>query len=140
VAEFHYLHHLPDGGRSTAMADAVIEAAKETGIRLRLLPVAYFHAGFGMQPPTEGQRRFVHRDIDEYLHLLEQLAHVQPGIAPHSLRAVPAEWLTELLRGAEDVLNARFPVHIHIAEQQREIEDCVAMHSRTPVRLLADSV
>src|SRR5690606_5978198 len=139
VAEFHYLHHLPDGSRTTAMAEAVIAAAKETGIRLRLLPVAYFHSGFGMKPPLEGQKRFVHRDIDEFLRLLEQLAHAQPGIAPHSLRAVPPEWLSELVSGARGVLGEDFPVHVHIAEQRREIQDCVAVHARTPIRLLADS-
>jgi len=140
VAEFHYLHHLPDGSRSTAMAEAVIEAAKAAGIRLRLLPVAYFHSGFGMQPPLEGQKRFVHRDIDEFLRLLEQLADACPGIAPHSLRAVPAQWLNDLVRGAGEILGDAFPVHIHIAEQQREVEDCLAAHGRTPMRLLADAV
>lgn len=140
VAEFHYLHHLPDGTRSPAMAEAVTSAAAETGIRLRLLPVAYFHAGFGKQPPTNGQARFAHHDIDEYLNLLQQLAVHRPGIAPHSLRAVPAEWLRELVKGAGNILGSDFPVHIHIAEQRKELDDCLAAHARTPVRLLADSV
>lgn len=140
VAEFHYLHHLPDGSRSTAMAQAVIAAAAETGIRLRLLPVAYFFGGFGQQAPAEAQRRFVHKNIAEYLRLLESVLTARPGVAPHSLRAVPAEWLAELTEGATDVLGERFPIHIHIAEQRREIEDCVQAHARGPVRLLADSI
>lgn len=140
VAEFHYLHHLPDGSRSLAMADAVVSAAAETGIRLRLLPVAYFHAGFGKQPPSKGQTRFVHDDVDEYLQLLQKLAAHQPGIAPHSLRAVPAEWLAGLVKDAERILGSNFPIHIHIAEQRKELDDCVAMHAKTPVHLLADRV
>lgn len=140
VGEFHYLHHLPDGSRTTEMADAVIAAASETGIRLRLLPVAYFFAGFGMQPPNPGQRRFVHQNVDEFLGLLEKLARHTPGIAPHSLRAVPVEWLPELVKGAGNVLGNDFPIHIHIAEQRREIQDCLAAHARTPIRVLGDTI
>lgn len=140
VAEFHYLHHLADGTHTRAMADAVIAAAAETGIRLRLLPVAYFHSGFGEQPPSAGQKRFVHAGIDEYLRLLESLVPHAPGIAPHSLRAVPASWLGDLVNGAEALLGNDFPIHIHIAEQRRELDDCLKAHARTPVRLLADSV
>lgn len=140
VAEFHYLHHLPGGTRTRAMADAVIAAADETGIRLRLLPVAYFHSGFGQQPPATGQARFVHADVDDYLRLLQSLAAHAPGIAPHSLRAVPAEWLAELVKGAEALLGDDFPVHIHVAEQRRELDDCLKAHARTPIRLLADAV
>lgn len=140
VAEFHYLHHLPDGGRTRAMADAVITAAQETGIRLRLLPVAYFTSGFGRKPPAEGQKRFVHADIPEYLRLLESLADFRPGIAPHSLRAVPVEWLGELITGAESLLGDDFPIHIHIAEQTAELEQCKEAHGTTPVRLLLNTV
>jgi len=140
VAEFHYLHHLPDGTRSLAMAQAVLAAAAETGIRLRLFPVAYFHSGFGGTPPVPGQLRFTHADIAEFLRLVEGLAEHKPGIAPHSLRAVPAAWLAELTRGAGEILGTEFPIHIHIAEQRRELEDCLAVHARTPIRLLADSV
>ncbi|HEX7030271.1 MAG TPA: formimidoylglutamate deiminase [Gammaproteobacteria bacterium] len=140
VAEFHYLHHLPDGTRTRAMADAVIAAADETGIRLRLLPVAYFHAGFGGLPPSAGQARFAHRGIDEYLVLLESLLPHAPGIAPHSLRAVPVDWLNDLVKGAESLLGDDFPIHIHIAEQRLELDDCLKAHARTPVRLLAESV
>lgn len=140
VAEFHYLHHLPDGARSPAMADAVFAAAAETGIRLRLFPVAYFHAGFGHKAPAPGQARFVHSDVEEFLRLVDALGRHGPGIAPHSLRAVPVQWLNELVRGAEQILGDDFPVHIHIAEQRRELEECLAEHSRTPIRLLADTV
>lgn len=143
VAEFHYLHHLPDGSRSTAMADAVIAAANETGIRLRLLPVAYFNGGFG-QAPHDGQRRFVHADIDEYLGLLEKLAlsntSAKLGIAPHSLRAVAPDQLRPLLDGAREILGKDFPVHIHIAEQLREVEECSEHFGARPVELLLDTV
>src|SRR5690606_7663179 len=129
-----------DGTRSRAMADAVIAAADETGIRLRLLPVAYFKAGFDGESPSAGQARFAHRDIDEFLVLLESLAPHAPGLSPHSLRAVPVAWLNPLVQGAEALLGDDFPIHVHIAEQQRELEDCVRAHAQTPVRLLADSV
>lgn len=151
VAEFHYLHHLPDGSRTRAMADAVVAAAEETGIRMRLLPVAYFTAGFGPdaqgpgggKPPVDGQRRFVHRDVEEYLQLLESLlsgSAVEPGIAPHSLRAVPPRLLNELLEGAEQLLGDAFPIHIHISEQQKEIDDCIVAFDHRPIELLAETV
>ena len=139
VAEFHYLHHLPDGSRTTAMADAVLQAAEEAGIRIRLLPVAYFNGGFG-KAPSERQARFVHRDIDEYLQLLEKLRHAQPGIAPHSLRAVAPDQLQPLLVGARELLGSDFPIHIHIAEQQQEVADCEAAYGRRPVALLDETV
>jgi len=141
VAEFHYLHHPlegrgVEGSRSTEMADAIIEAAAAAGIRLTLLPVLYVAGGFG-EPPTPKQARFVHRGVDDYLQLLEQLrGKVALGIAPHSLRAAPIEMLPELLRGARALLGPALPIHIHVAEQPAEVEQCRARHGCGPIALL----
>lgn len=139
VAEFHYLHHLPDGTRSPLMAQAVVEAAREVGIRLVLLPVYYRRGGFG-RPADSAQRRFVHAGVDGYLRLLEALRDVPRGIAPHSLRAVDPAELADLETGAAAVLGPRFPRHIHISEQRREVEECRAALGRTPIETLADAV
>ena len=139
VAEFHYLHHLPDGSRGPEMARAVAEAAAATGIGLRMLPVYYRKGGFG-QEPGEGQRRFVHRDLDAYLKLLESLQDLEPGVAPHSLRAVPPEELRDLVDGAHGLLGQGIPWHIHVAEQRREVADCQTHYGRSPVAVLADHV
>ncbi|MBT8447410.1 MAG: amidohydrolase family protein, partial [Gammaproteobacteria bacterium] len=103
VVEFHYLHHLADGTATTEMAEALVAAARRTGIRLFLLPVFYSRGGFG-QPPLRRQRRFVHEDVEQFLRLLERLAPHATGIAPHSLRAVPADCLDELVAGADAIL------------------------------------
>lgn len=139
VAEFHYLHHGTDGAVSTAMADALISAAARTGIRLFLLPVFYARGGFG-QPPDIRQRRFVHHDVAGFLEMLQTLAPHARGIAPHSLRAVPVDWLPELVAGADAILGDDCPIHIHIAEQRREVDECRAHHGATPIKLLADHV
>src|SRR5690606_19221617 len=141
VAEFHYLHHLPDGAPGPQMGQAVIEAARSVGLPLTLLPVFYQSGGFGQAALPE-QQRFIHTDVGAYLRLLEQLAAtgVALGIAPHSLRAAPAAALPELLQGAAALLGADHPVHIHIAEQTAEVEACLAAHGKRPVELLRDSV
>lgn len=139
VAEFHYLHHLPDGGRGPEMGRAVIEAAQRVGIRLVMLPVYYETGGFG-RPPGDGQRRFVHDSPGDFVRLLEGLDAPAAGIAPHSLRAVPAARLKELVDAAGEVLGNDFPVHIHIAEQTAEVDECRRAHGRTPVELLAETV
>ncbi len=136
VAEFHYLHHGVDGSRGSEMAEAVIEAARKTGIRLTLLPVFYAAGGFGV-PPKPEQARFVHTSVDDFLKLLERLrGKVALGLAPHSLRAAPVELLPELLRGARALLGAELPIHIHVAEQSAEVEQCRAAHGCGPIELL----
>ncbi|MCA1798596.1 MAG: formimidoylglutamate deiminase [Xanthomonadaceae bacterium] len=137
VAEFHYLHHLPDGSATTAMADAVIAAARDTGIRLRLLPVYYHAGGFG-KPAGPGQRRFVHASVDAYLAFVDSLDHPHKGFAPHSLRAVPLEHLREILR--ESQTRSHNPLHIHISEQEAEVQQCMESHGARPIELLADSL
>ena len=144
VGEFHYLHHDANGGRFSdpaEMSRAIVAAAAETGIGLTLLPVFYAHAGFGGAPLTEGQRRFGH-DLEGFARLIDaaraaaaSLPDAVVGIAPHSLRAVTPEELTALLP-----LAAGAPIHIHIAEQLREVEDCLRWSGARPVEWLVDNV
>jgi formiminoglutamate deiminase len=139
VGEFHYLHHDRDGtpfADRAAMSLAIFEAAAETGIALTHLPVFYAHSGFGGLPPGEGQRRFVH-DLEGYQELLDLLRGplgVMPdavlGVAPHSLRAVTPEELGQMIGPG--------PIHIHIAEQVKEVEDCLAWSGQRPVEWLFD--
>ncbi|HSC47125.1 MAG TPA: formimidoylglutamate deiminase [Gammaproteobacteria bacterium] len=139
VAEFHYLHHLPDGRPGPEMARALIDAARETGIHLVLLPVYYETGGIG-KPARHEQRRFVHKSVAEYCGLLRELHGVELGIAPHSLRAVPPTALPSLIEGASKLRGTRFPIHIHISEQRQEVEECRAAYGATPVEVLARSV
>ncbi|MBV8158031.1 MAG: amidohydrolase family protein, partial [Dyella sp.] len=128
VSEFHYLHHQPDGtpyAQPEAMSLALIEAAREAGIALTLLPVLYMSGGFDGRALAPRQRRFGH-DVPSYLRLLQALRaqesdRVRVGIALHSLRAVPEEAMREVL--AND-LAKDCPIHIHIAEQIGEVQDC----------------
>jgi formimidoylglutamate deiminase len=140
VCEFHYLHHQP-GGRpyapSEAMALAVVEAAREAGIGLTLLPVLYQRGGFDGRVLSERQLRFRH-GVEDFLRLLESLAPLEGprlrlGIAFHSLRAVGAEAMREVLAAA--VATGR-PLHIHVAEQVGEVQDCLAAHGARPVEFL----
>ncbi len=144
VGEFHYVHHDPAGmpyADLGEMTRRVAAAAAETGIGLTLLPVFYAHAGFGGQPPNAGQRRFIN-DVETFAKLLEA-AHgaVRPlpdgnvGVAPHSLRAVTPEELREVVK-----LAPAGPIHIHAAEQVKEVEDCVAWSGKRPVEWLLDNV
>lgn len=144
VCEFHYLHHDVDGrpyARPAAMAEAIVAAAAEAGIRLTLLPVLYQRGGFDGRPLAARQQRFGHA-TDAYLRLVEDLrAHESPvvriGLAFHSLRAVDLPVIREVLAAAS---RSGRPVHLHIAEQQAEVADCLATHGRRPVRLLLDEV
>jgi len=140
VGEFHYLHHGPDGrpyADVAEMAARIAAAAEETGIGLTLLPVFYAHSGFGGAAPTEGQRRFVN-DVDGYARLHEasraavtSLADAVVGVAPHSLRAATEEELRVVAALAQ-------PIHIHIAEQVKEVDDCLAWSGARPVEWLQD--
>jgi len=140
VGEFHYLHHDRDGGHYSDIAEMgarIAGAAGQTGISLTLLPVFYAHAGFGGAAPADGQRRFIN-SLDSFSRLMERsraIAAALPGtvvgVAPHSLRAVTPE---ELIAAAE--LAGDGPVHIHVAEQVKEVEDCVAWSGARPVEWL----
>ena len=142
VGEFHYLHHDGDGRPYAAIAEMaarIAAAAQDAGIGLTLLPVFYAHAGFGGAPPVAGQRRFV-SDLDGYARLLEgaaaalkPLAGAVLGVAPHSLRAVAPGELAALA-----ALLPLAPLHIHVAEQVGEVEDCLAWSGARPVQWLLD--
>lgn len=140
VGEFHYLHHDPAGqayADPAEMSASIAAAAHETGIGLTLLPVFYAHGGFGGAAPNAGQRRFLH-DIDSFAMLrasaaraLSALPEARLGLAPHSLRAATPEHLRAL-----ESLAGPDPIHIHIAEQTREVEDCLAWSGARPVEWL----
>ena len=142
VCEFHYLHHQPDArpyAPAEAMSLALIEAAREAGIGLTLLPVLYMTGGFDGRALGERQRRFGHA-VEDYLRLLEALhTHtaddLRVGIALHSLRAVPEVALREVLGSA---VAQTGPIHIHIAEQLGEVQDCLAVRGARPVEWLFD--
>ena len=146
VGEFHYLHHQPDGtpyADPAETSEQVIGAAEAAGIGITHLPVLYGFGGFGGQPAGEGQRRFLHEAAD-FVALIEKLmrdhggkGNVRLGIAPHSLRAVTSESLRIALEGlaAQD---ETAPIHIHIAEQTKEVEDCLEWCGRRPVEWLLD--
>ena len=142
VCEFHYLHHQPDGtpyAQPEIMSLALIEAAREAGIALTLLPVLYISGGFDGRALTARQRRFGHT-VDSYLRLLETLRRHQSddlrvGIALHSLRAVPEHAMREVL-ASDDAKEAL--IHIHIAEQIGEVQDCLALRGARPVEWLFD--
>ncbi|MBB3946687.1 formiminoglutamate deiminase [Rhizobium skierniewicense] len=143
VGEFHYLHHDKDGGHYAniaELAERIAAAASQTGIALTLLPVLYAHSGFGGQEPLDGQRRFINstdsfaRLVDGCVDAVATLPNSVVGVAPHSLRAVTPE---ELVIAAQLAPNA--PLHIHIAEQVKEVEDCMAWSGKRPVQWLLDT-
>lgn len=144
VGEFHYVHHdvggVPYADR-LVLSDAVVRAALDAGLRITLLRVLYQRGGFG-QSLEAGQRRFVDPDVDDALRDTEALmrryadhARVNVGLAPHSTRAVEREALAACVAFAD---RHRLPLHMHVSEQQRELDECLAEHGKTPVELLAD--
>jgi len=148
VAEFHYLHHEVDGSNHTvlsAMAEGVFKAAKTSGIGLTMLPVLYRFSGFGAQQPYDGQKRFINSTeqfnqlVSACFKLSEQYSNTNVGIAPHSLRAVDKKSLTQAVNHVRS-LNDKAPIHIHIAEQQKEVDDCLAHFSQRPVQWLLDNM
>lgn len=151
VGEFHYLHRTPEGAEHddpNLLSKEVVRAARDVGIRIALLRVAYARAGF-RKAPDERQRRFIEPDSDTFIRntesLLRDLAREQSadapvpatwvGVAPHSVRAVPLEHMREV----RDFAAARkLVLHMHVAEQPAEVAACVEETGRTPVALLAD--
>lgn len=140
VGEFHYLHNDRDGSyyaNIAELAERIASASAVTGISLTMLPVFYAHAGFGGVAPSDGQRRFIH-SLDSYIRLMDAcrdivatLPGAKLGIAPHSLRAVTPDELAAILP-----LAAGGPIHIHISEQLKEVEDCLAWSGARPVQWL----
>ena len=139
VCEFHYLHHAPDGrpyDDPAAMSRALIAAARDTGIRMTLLPVLYMTGGFDGRALSLRQQRFGH-DTENFLRLLQILRAeendlLRIGCAFHSLRAVPEAAMREVLAA----LPPESPLHIHIAEQIGEVQDCLALRGARPVEWL----
>jgi len=142
VGEFHYLHHDPDGSPYTDLAEMaarIAQAAEASGIALTLLPSFYAHSSFGGAAPHAGQRRFI-CSVDQFAELMTasrktiaNLPDATIGIAPHSLRAVTPDELRAIMPLADGG-----PVHIHAAEQVKEVEDCLAWSGRRPVQWLLE--
>jgi formimidoylglutamate deiminase len=144
VGEFHYVHHQPDGSPyevRTQMSDAVIAAARDEGLRICLLRVIYHRAAPG-KPPEGAQRRFSDPSLESALRDVEDLwsryasdPDVRIGVAPHSVRAVPPEWLPKIASFAG---RRKMMLHMHVAEQPAEVEACLGETGQRPVELLAD--
>ncbi|CAG0950980.1 formimidoylglutamate deiminase [Burkholderiales bacterium] len=140
VAEFHYVHHDATGrpyADRAEMSKRILAAARTAGMPLTLLPVYYAHGGFNAVPPLAAQRRFV-MTTDEFAALLAALAPLARadgaalGVAPHSLRAVTPDELDRVITAAPPGA----PVHMHVAEQTQEVEECVAWCGKRPVEWL----
>jgi formimidoylglutamate deiminase len=145
VGEFHYLHHQVDGtpySDRNLLAKLIIQAAHDIGIRVALLRTAYSRAGF-KRPVNSGQARFITPESDDFIQDTESLANwvqreslatsVSIGVAPHSLRAVPIKYLRAVAGYAK---GCGLPLHMHVAEQPAEIEQCRAEYGRSPIELL----
>jgi formimidoylglutamate deiminase len=146
VGEFHYVHHQPDGTpypEPNAMAIALAQAARRAGLEITLLPAAYHRGGWAGSdsPPDPGQVRFCDASVEAFLERVAGLRRwaagvegVSVGVAAHSVRAVPAEWLEEIARYSEEHGLVR---HVHASEQRRELAECEAEHGCSPIELLA---
>ena len=146
VGEFHYLHRAPNGAPyadPNLMAKEVIRAARDVGLRIALLRVAYARSGYKTESNAR-QIRFLETNPEDYLHntdsLKTELARAEActawvGLAPHSVRAVPLDYLREVARYAAEGEDA-MPLHMHVAEQPAEVSACREEHGRTPVEFL----
>jgi formimidoylglutamate deiminase len=142
VCEFHYVHRAPEGVFYADIAETakqVIAAANSTGMGISMLPVLYSYADFKHQPLRDDQRRF-NTNVEQILQIMQALeaqrgAQVEVGVAPHSLRAASTEQIAELVAA----MPAGRPIHIHIAEQMREVNACLAATGKRPVELLFDT-
>lgn len=140
VVEFHYLHHGHGGDRGPEMTDAVLRAATDVGIPITFLPVYYRTAGFDESPASAEQSRFAFDSVEDFLLALEDLGDRADGVAPHSLRAAPPSDLPVLIKGVDQLLDNRVPLHIHVSEQEREVAECRERFGQTPIELLANTV
>ena len=148
VGEFHYLHN-DRAGRPyedrAELAHAIVGAAAAAHIGLTLMPVMYAHGGFGHQPLSPAQQRF-RSDPAFVVELLEELTRwhlpsplMRLGVAPHSVRAVDALMLTELVSTAR-AIDPTMPIHMHVSEQLGEVAQCVSTHAATPFDWIRDLV
>ncbi len=141
VGEFQYLHHQPDGSPYADPAEMSLRcmaAAEQAGIAITLLPTLYAYGGFGGQAPVAGQRRFIN-GVERFLAIYERLQAQakghdlrRVGISPHSLRAVTPDLLRAVIGGLDEAS----PIHIHVAEQTKEVDDCIAFSGQRPVEML----
>lgn len=150
VAEFHYVHHRPDGtpyDDPNAMGEALIRAARDAGIRLTLLDTCYLYAGVDGSPLSDRQRRFGDGTVDAFLERLDDLANrdhpdtVRVGAAVHSVRAcawTDAQAIAAWSHDSHDALHPR-PVHVHLSEQTAENQSCVDEHGVSPTSLLSQA-
>lgn len=145
VAEFHYLHHDKDGRPYSNLAEMglrMVEAAKTAGIKITLVPVFYQKGGFGKDPQPR-QRRFISKTVEDYFQLLDDSAHAiidQPhaslGFSVHSLRAVNLkDIITTYTNGPKSI-----PFHVHVSEQKKEVEDCLAHCGKRPMEWMLENL
>lgn len=148
VAEFHYLHHDIDGQNYpelSCMSKAIFKAAQCAGIGLTLLPVLYCFSGFGAQKPRDEQKRFINSPaqfnqlVSDCFALSKHYPNSNVGIAPHSLRAVDKSALENVITHVRSC-DPHAPIHIHIAEQQKELNDCLNHYGKRPVQWLLDNI
>jgi formimidoylglutamate deiminase len=142
--EFHYTHHQADGSHYDEVAELsiqVMEAAQKVGIRQTHCPVFYAWSGFGEQPPNQGQKRFIN-SIQSYQAIVDAVVEKSAtsetlsfGIAPHSLRAANQEQISKIIQHL-DRHDDQAPIHIHISEQVKEVEDCINHYGQRPVEWL----
>ncbi len=145
VAEFHYLHHNKDGkpyANLAEMGERMVAAANTAGIKITLVPVFYQKGGFGLDP-QERQRRFISRTLEDYFRLLDasimmvkKCADASLGFSVHSLRAVEFHDIIKTFEHGPKEL----PFHIHVAEQRREVTDCLAFCGRRPMQWLLENL
>jgi len=145
VAEFHYLHHDKNGkpyNNLAEMGERMVSAAKTAGIKITLIPVFYQKGGFG-QDPQPRQKRFISKTVEEYFHLLDDSAsaiqnqtHAQLGFSVHSLRAVELKDIVATYNNGPK----NIPFHLHVAEQKKEIEDCLAFCKKRPMQWLLENL
>jgi formimidoylglutamate deiminase len=145
VAEFHYLHHDKDGrpyANLAEMGERMVAAAKSAGIKITLVPVFYQKGNFGIDPYPR-QRRFISKTLDDYFKLLDASSHAienyeeaSLGISVHSLRAVDLEDVKKTF----ELAPANVPFHIHVAEQKKEVNDCLSFCGKRPMQWLLENL
>lgn len=145
VAEFHYLHHDKDGkpySNLVEMGERMLAAADRAGIKITLIPVFYQKGGFGL-PPQERQRRFISKTVQQYFKLLDasfstvkKHENARLGFSVHSLRAVDLNDIIDTYQqGPKDI-----PFHLHVAEQKKEVSDCLNYRGKRPMQWLLENL